>query len=70
MRSLKPCSRLSPSKGDLFSNEENLPLLKNIATEFPVNITDALDQLEELNPPSEAEDAHDEVLAGGESWSL
>ncbi len=32
---------------------------------FPVSVTDALDQLEELNPPSEAEDAHDEFLAAG-----
>ena len=50
---------------DPFSNEENLALLKGIFAGFPANLTDALDALEELNPPSEAEDAHDEVLATG-----
>jgi hypothetical protein len=50
---------------DLFSNEENLQLFKEIFAGFPVILTDALDALEELNPPSEAEDAHDEFLATG-----
>ncbi len=50
---------------DLFSNEENLLLLKAIFAGFAVSLTDALDALEELNPPSEAEDAHDEFLATG-----
>ncbi len=50
---------------ELFSNEENLRLLKETVAGFPVILADALDQLEELNPPSEAEDAHDELLARG-----
>ena len=45
--------------------EENVQLLKGVFAGFPVILTDALDTLEELNPPSEAEDAHDEVLATG-----
>ncbi len=56
-----------PDEGEeeLFSNEENLPFLKELFAGFPVILTDALDALEELNPPSEAEDAHDEFLATG-----
>ena len=45
--------------------EENVQLLKGVFAGFPVILTDALDTLEELNPPSEAEDAHDEFLATG-----
>jgi hypothetical protein len=56
-----------PDEGEdeLFSNEENLQFLKGIFAGFPVILTDALDQLEELNPPSEAEESHEEVLAMG-----
>lgn len=56
-----------PDEGedDLFADEENIQLLKEIFAGFPVIHTDALDALEELNPPSEAEAAHDEVLATG-----
>ena len=60
-----------PDEGEeeeLFSNEENLRLLLEIFAGFPVILADALDQLEELNPPSEAEDAHDELLATGREW--
>jgi hypothetical protein len=59
-----------PDEGEeeLFSNEENLPLFKEIFAGFPVILTDALDALEELNPPSETEDAHDEFLATGREW--
>ncbi len=53
---------------EFFSNEENLPLLKEIFAGFPVLLREALDQVEELNPPSEAEDAHDEFLATGREW--
>ena len=56
-----------PDEGEeeRFSNEENLPFFKDLFAGFPVIVRDALDQLEELNPPSEAEDAHDEFLATG-----
>ncbi len=53
---------------EFFSNEENLPLLKEIFAGFPILLREALDQVEELNPPSEAEDAHDELLATGREW--
>jgi hypothetical protein len=56
-----------PNEGEeeFFSNEENLPLLKELFAGFPVILTGALDALEALNPPSEAEDAHNEFLATG-----
>ncbi len=59
-----------PDEGEeeLFSNEENLPFLKNLFAGFPVIVRDTLSQVEELNPPSEAEDAHDEFLATGREW--
>ncbi len=60
--------RVFEGEEDLFSNEDNLPLLKELVAGFPVILTDALDQGEELNPPSEAEDAHDEFLATGREW--
>ncbi len=53
---------------DLFSDEENLPLLKALFVGFPVIVRDAVDQVEELNPPSETEDAHEEFLATGREW--
>ena len=55
-----------PDEGEeeeLFSNEENLRLLLEIFAGFPVLLRETLDQVKELNPPSEAEDAHDELLA-------
>ena len=56
-----------PDEGEeeFLSSEENLPLFKEIFAGFPVILADALDALDELNPPSEAEDAHDELLARG-----
>ncbi len=53
---------------EFFSNEENLPVLKEIFAGFPVLIREVIDQVEELSPPSEAEDAHDELLATGREW--
>ncbi len=53
---------------EFFSNEENLPFLKNLFAGFPVIVRDTLDQVEELNPPAEAEEAHDEFLATGREW--
>ncbi len=54
-----------PDEGEeeFFSNEEDLPFFKELFSGFPVIVRDALDQAEDLNPPSEAEDAHDELLA-------
>ncbi len=53
---------------EFFSNEENFTFFKELFAGFPVILTDVLDQVEELNPPSEAEDAHDEFLATGREW--
>jgi hypothetical protein len=50
---------------EFFSNEENLPAIKDIAARFPVIFRDALNDVEALDPPAEAEDAHDEFLAAG-----
>lgn len=50
---------------EFFSNEENLPALKDLGTGFPLIFREFFDKLEELNPPSETEDAHDEALAAG-----
>ena len=50
---------------EFFSNEENLPVIKDFAARFPVIFRDTLDDVEALDPPAEAEDAHDEFLAAG-----
>ena len=56
-----------PDEGDeaFFSNEENLPMYKATLVEFPVLFAEFYDELETLNPPSEAEDAFDELLTSG-----
>ena len=50
---------------EFFSNEENLPLYKGTFVQFPVIFGEFFDELETLNPPSEAEDAFDELLTSG-----
>ncbi len=50
---------------EFFSNEENLTVIKEFAARFPVIVRDTLDQVEALDPPAEAEEAHDEFLAAG-----
>ena len=50
---------------EFFSNEENFPLYKAALAEFPVLFAEFYDELETLNPPSEAENAFDELLTSG-----
>jgi len=51
---------------DFFANEENLPLVKDLFAGFPRVLGDALDELRDLDPPSEAEDEHDTFLEAGD----
>ncbi len=50
---------------EFFSNEENLTVIKEFAARFPVIFRDTLNDVEALDPPAEAEEAHDEFLAAG-----
>ena len=53
------------SDEEFFANEENFELLKGLFTGFPVVVQGLVDDLGDLNPPSEVEDAHTELLDAG-----
>ena len=52
-----------PDEEDIFADEANLPLLKEVSRAFPRITSDSLDRLKELDPPSEVEDAHNDMVA-------
>ena len=56
-----------PDEGEegFSSNEQDLTAYKATLAEFPVVFAEFFDELETLNPPSEAEDAFDELLTSG-----
>lgn len=45
--------------------DESVPFFKQLYAGFPRVLSGGLDDLDELNPPSEVEDAHDEFLRAG-----
>lgn len=53
------------SDEEFFANDANLPLIKSIFEGFPRVLREALDELAGLDPPAEAEDAHDALLDAG-----
>lgn len=53
------------SDEELFSDEENLPLIKNLLQGFPEVLEDAVDEVDQLDPPSEVEEAHNDLIAAG-----
>ena len=51
-----------PEGDDFFADEANLPFFRDLTADF-VRITgDSLDRVKDLDPPSEVEDAHDDMV--------
>jgi hypothetical protein len=55
-----------PEDADDFSDDTNLPYFKDLIAVFPRVVSDLLDQLNDLEPPAEVEDAHNELIDAGE----
>lgn len=53
------------SEEELFADDANLPFFRDLIAAFPRIITDSIDRVEDLEPPSEVADAHDDLLAAG-----
>ncbi len=47
---------------DFFADEANLPLILEVTAAFPRITAESLDRVQELDPPSELEDAHDDMV--------
>jgi hypothetical protein len=56
-------SELPEDDSALLMDEANLPLLKEVNALVPTVLSDMLDRLETLDPPSEAEEAHTAMVA-------
>ena len=54
-----------PDEGEEENEENNLSAYKSALAEFPILFAEIYDELETLNPPTEAEDAFDELLTAG-----
>ena len=52
---------------DFFADEANLPALKEITATFPRILGDAIDRMKVLNPPSEVETEHDNLIDAGDN---
>jgi len=55
------------SEEQVFADDANLPFFKELTAGFPLIITDAVEQLNALDPPSVVEDEHDELVEAGDS---
>ncbi len=53
------------SEEEFFADDANLPFFRDLIAAFPRIITDSIDRVEDLEPPSEVTDAHDDLLAAG-----
>ena len=53
--------------GAFLSDEANLPVFKEFVSSFPRIIGDSVDRMKALEPPSEVEEAHDDLIEAGES---
>ena len=56
-----------PEDEDPFADEANLEPFKDFVAGFPRIVGDAIDSANELNPPSEVEDAHNDLIDTGEA---
>ena len=51
-----------PEGDDFFADDANLPFFQDLTAAFLRITTDSLDRVKDLDPPSEVEDAHNDML--------
>ena len=56
-----------PEDEDLFADEGNLEVFKDLLVGFPRITSDLIDSAKDLDPPSEVEDAHNHLVDTGEA---
>jgi hypothetical protein len=56
-----------PEDEEAFADEANLEVFKDLVVDFPRIFGDAINQLEDMDPPSEVNDAHDALIDAGET---
>jgi hypothetical protein len=56
-----------PEDEDAFADEANLEVFKDLLVGFPRITSDFVDSVKDLDPPSEVEDAHNDLIETGEA---